>query len=124
MSEDKDKESKAPAGINRLRRRARRRGWLETAAAAFVLVAIIGGGYYGFYVNNRTDRLGDYYSRSLASGAEIAQQALDRIWLNVCNARNGGGRLALIAGLTVLNADVKGRDDQPDWCEGSQDLEV
>ncbi|MEL7043794.1 MAG: cache domain-containing protein, partial [Pseudomonadota bacterium] len=124
MSEEKGSDSKAPAGIDRLRRRARRRGWLDTAAAAFVLIAVIGGGYYGFYVNSRTDRLGDYYSRSLASGAEIAQQALDRIWLNVCNARNDGGRIALIAGLTALNPDVRGSEDQPGWCEGSPGLKV
>ncbi len=126
MRDDKKSNSAAQPGAGRLRRRTRRRGWLETAAAAFVLVAIIGGGYYGFYVKSRTDQLGDYYSRSLASGTEIAQQSINRIWLNLCNARNDSRKISLISGVTVLNQETVTTGDNPDWCDddGSPELKA
>ena len=108
-----------PAGI------LKRRHWWETATVAIVLIVAIAGGYYGFYVTQRTERLSDYYARNLASAATIVQQTIEGVWLNVCNARNDQERMGMISGMQVIDAnswpkfggEEVGQGEPVEWCE-------
>ncbi|MEM8491926.1 MAG: hypothetical protein AAF756_13990 [Pseudomonadota bacterium] len=70
-------------------------GWLETVIAIVVFVVVVGIGYYGLYVNARTQQLTDYYTRQLAASANITAETIDGLWQNICYARNRAD-LALI----------------------------
>lgn len=100
----------------------RRKHWYETAAVGIVLIIALAGGYYGFYVTNRSARLSDYYSRNLASATSIVQQVIEGAWLNVCNTEFRKKRLAMVYGISVVPGNWADDEQQDSETPTAEDV--